>query len=80
MRSVQRERFGEERYFLMVPAYEYLARRGEDVGSTALKERKRVRVLKERKEGEEMGLALRRHPVLKASIVRNSSEENVGRS
>jgi len=37
-------------------------------------------VLKERKEGEEMGLALRRHPVLKASIVRNSSEENVGRS
>jgi hypothetical protein len=37
--------------------------------------------LKERKGGEEMGLALRRRPVLKASIVRNSSvEENVGRS
>jgi len=29
-------------------------------------------VLKERKEGEEIGLALRRRPVLNASIVRNS--------
>jgi hypothetical protein len=37
--------------------------------------------LKERKEGEEMGLALRRCPVLNASMVRSSSvEENVGRS
>jgi hypothetical protein len=37
--------------------------------------------LKEQKEGEEIGLALRRRPVLNASIVRNSSvEENVGRS
>jgi hypothetical protein len=36
--------------------------------------------LKERKEGEGMGLAFRL-PVLNASIVRNSSvEENVGRS
>jgi hypothetical protein len=33
------------------------------------------------REGEEMGLALRRRPVLNANIVRNSSvEENVGRS
>jgi len=37
--------------------------------------------LRERKEGEEMGLALRRRPVFNAGIVRNSSvEENVGRS
>jgi hypothetical protein len=37
--------------------------------------------LKERKEGEEMGLALRRCTVLNPSLVRNSSvEENVGRS
>jgi hypothetical protein len=37
--------------------------------------------LKERKEGEEMGLDLRRRPVLNTSIVRNSSvEENVRRS
>jgi len=37
--------------------------------------------MKERKEGEEMGLALRRRPVLNASVVRNSSvEENVGRT
>jgi hypothetical protein len=37
--------------------------------------------LKESKEGEEMGLALRRGPMLNASLVRNSSvEENVGRS
>jgi len=36
--------------------------------------------LKERKEGEDIGL-VRRRPVLNASIVRNSSvEENVGRS
>jgi len=38
MCGVQCGWFGEERYFLMVPVYEYLARRGEDVGSTTLKE------------------------------------------
>jgi hypothetical protein len=37
-------------------------------------------VLRERKEGEEIGL-LRRHPVLNVGIIRNSRvKENVGRS
>jgi hypothetical protein len=72
--------FGEEPDPLVVPVDEYLTRHEEDVGSTALKEWKSVWVLKERKEGEEMGLDLRRRPVLNTSIVRNSSvEENVRR-
>jgi len=38
MRSMQRGWFGEERDLLMVPVDEYLARRGEDIGSTAFEE------------------------------------------
>jgi hypothetical protein len=73
--------FGEEPDPLVVPVGEYLTRCNGDVGSTTLKEWKSVWVLKERKYGEEMGLALRRRPVLNTSIVRNTSiEENVGRS
>ena len=81
MRRMQRGWFGKELYFLMVPIYEYLARHGEDVESTALKERKKVCLSFEgEKRGRGDGLVLRR-PALKVSIIRNSSaEDNVGRS
>ena|SRR5712671_555579 len=40
MRGVERWRLGEERYFLVVPVNEDLTRRGENVRSAALNERK----------------------------------------
>jgi hypothetical protein len=57
---------------------EDMARRREDVGGATLRERNDIFDFW-RRDGERR--ALRRHPVLSANMVKNSSvEENVGRS
>lgn len=78
MRGVQRRRLGEERYFLAVPVDEDMTRRREDVGGATLWGKKSFFEFRRR---EEERRALRRRPVLSASMVKNwSVEENVGRS
>ena len=78
MRNVQRGWFGEERYFLVVPVDEDMARRREDVRGTTLQERN---VFYFSVVGENRGGRTLRRPVLSANIVKNSSvEENVGKS
>jgi hypothetical protein len=65
----------------VVPIDKDLARCGEDVGCAALE--KRVALVYNERPVEEGqgGLALRRRPVLSASMVRNSSVEvNTGKS
>ena len=79
MRNVQRGWFGEERYFLVVPVDEDMARHREDVRGTTLQERNVFffSVVGENRGGRTLG----RRPVLSASMVKHSSvEENLGRS